>query len=148
MSLRLAMAVVGATTAGVGGIAAKNGALEQYGISPTMFDPSQFQTTMHTFDGGSSGRPASVIGSNGAKFVSVTPNENDPAQTPDGNEQILRDKLFETLGFHTGPDPREGHSLDALKMRQKDAQGQLDVEDIGMDAMMKDIQTEMQNTEF
>ena len=149
MSLRLALAIVGATTVGLGGIAAKSGALEEYGVTPSWFDPAQFQTTMHSFGGASSDQPASVTGSKGAKVVVVSPpNDNPTPPAPATAQQSLRDQLFEAMGFHTGPDPREGDGLDALRMRQKDAMGELGVKDIGIDAMMKDIQTEMQNMKF
>ena len=152
MSFRLAMAVVGATTAGIGGIAAKSGAFEEYGIDPALFDPGQFQA-LSDFSGPQWGgwgteQPASVVGSKGAKFVAVDPKESDAATEQTSQETLLRDKILEMVGIHSGPDPREGHSLDALKMRQKDDMGALGIKDIGMDAMMNDIAKQIRAQEF
>ena len=85
---------------------------------------------------------ASVDGSRGAKFVAIEPKEPEPEQ------KSLRDRLFEAMGIHSGPDPREGDTLDALKMRQKDDMGELTVRDIGIDAKIKDVVSEIGNTDF
>ncbi len=149
MSFRLAIAVVGATGAGLCGIAAKSGALQDFGVDKAWFEPSKAQSLMTGFGGGTSRLPASVTGSKGAKFVPVPTRESEePANTRRDAYKSQRDMALQAAGIHTGPDPRVGHSLDALKMRQKDERGQLGIEDIGMDAMIKDIEDKIRTDDF
>lgn len=143
MTMRLVMAVVGFTGVSLAGHAANTGGFEQMaefrggGSGGMSFSGPRFS---------SSGRTglASVDGSRGAKFVAIDPKE--PASPP--AQKSLRDRVFEAMGLHTGPDPREGDTLDALKMRQKDDMGELTVRDIGIDAKIKDVITEIDNTDF
>jgi hypothetical protein len=141
MTMRLVMAVVGFTGVSLAGYTVNNGSFE---------DLAEFRSGgAGGMTGGgfsSSGRTglASVDGSRGAKFVSIEPKEPAP-ETP---EKSLRDRILEAMGIHTGPDPREGDTLDALKMRQKDDMGELTVRDIGIEAKIKDVITEIDKTDF
>ncbi len=111
MSFRLAMAVVGATTAGIGGIAAKNGALQEYGIDPAIFDPAAF-TSLSDFDMDAWGpwkkdMPASVTGSKGAKFVSLDPDKPARSLSSDTPKTSFRDQLIDALRLRGDTSPEE-----------------------------------------